>query len=91
MLCRDEDFNAVRGGCFDDNPFVQEVIGHIRRKSALGDNIIARLKYIFSLLCGCRLFHQPAGSHQVISFGNAGLRERFYEIASGLLPLELRI
>ena len=42
--CRDEDFNAVRGGGFDDNPFVQEVIDHIRRKSALGDGIIARLK-----------------------------------------------
>ena len=41
---RDEDFNAVRGGGFDDNPFVQEVIDHIRRKSALGDGIIDRLK-----------------------------------------------
>ena len=41
---RDEDFNAVRGGGFDDNPFVQEVLDHIRRKSALGESIIARLK-----------------------------------------------
>lgn len=41
---RDEDFNAVRGGGFDDNPFVQEVLDHIRRKSALGDSIIARLR-----------------------------------------------
>ena len=41
---RDEDFNAVRGGGFDDNPFVQEVIDHIRRKSTLGDGIIDRLK-----------------------------------------------
>ena len=41
---RDEDFNAVRGGGFDDNPFVQEVLDHIRRKSELGESIIARLK-----------------------------------------------
>ena len=41
---RDEDFNAVRGGGFDDNPFVLEVVDHIRRKSELGDSIIARLE-----------------------------------------------
>ncbi len=40
---RDEDFNTVRGGGFDENPFVQEVLEHIRHKSALGDRIIARL------------------------------------------------
>ncbi|MDY3782990.1 MAG: DUF4954 family protein [Candidatus Cryptobacteroides sp.] len=40
---RDEDFAAVRGGSFDTNPFVLEVQDHIRRKSELGDNIIARL------------------------------------------------
>lgn len=42
-LQRDEDFAAVRGGSFEDNPFVQEVQDHIRRKSALGDAMIAKL------------------------------------------------
>ncbi|MCQ2136974.1 MAG: DUF4954 family protein, partial [Bacteroidales bacterium] len=41
---RDEDFNAVRGGAFDDNQFVRDVLDHIERKSALGDKIISKLK-----------------------------------------------
>lgn len=41
---RDEDFNAVRGGAFDDNQFVRDVLDHIERKSALGDMIISKLK-----------------------------------------------
>jgi len=41
---RDEDFNAVRGGTFDQNPFVLEVLDHIKRKSELGDRILERLK-----------------------------------------------
>ena len=41
---RDEDFAAVRGGNFEQNPFVLEVQEHIRRKSELGDGIIARLE-----------------------------------------------
>lgn len=40
---RDEDFAAVRGGSFDENPFVLEVLDHIRRKSELGDRMIAAL------------------------------------------------
>ena len=40
---RNEDFNAVRGGSFDENPFVNEVLEHIRRKSELGERIIAKL------------------------------------------------
>jgi len=42
-LRRDEDFAAVRGGSFDENPFVKEVKDHIRRKSELGDHLIAML------------------------------------------------
>ncbi|MGM9741854.1 MAG: DUF4954 family protein [Candidatus Cryptobacteroides sp.] len=42
-LRRNEDFAAVRGGSFEENPFVLEVLDHIRRKSELGDNMIARL------------------------------------------------
>ncbi len=41
---RDEDFAAVRGGDFEHNPFVLEVQEHIRRKSELGDCIVARLE-----------------------------------------------
>lgn len=41
---RDDDFNAVRGGAFDDNQFVRDVLDHIERKSALGDQIISMLK-----------------------------------------------
>lgn len=40
---RDEDFANVRGGTFDENPFVQEVLDHISRKSSLGDTMIAKL------------------------------------------------
>lgn len=41
---RDEDFTAVRGGTFEENPFVCEVTDHIRRKRALGDSILGRLE-----------------------------------------------
>lgn len=40
---RDEDFAAVRGGNFDQNPFVQEVLDHIARKTALGEAILKKL------------------------------------------------
>ena len=40
---KDLDFENVRGD-FESNSFVQEVQDHIRRKSALGDRIIARLR-----------------------------------------------
>lgn len=43
-LRRDEDFNAVRGGGFEENPFVKEVLDHIRRKTELGDGMLVRLK-----------------------------------------------
>jgi len=41
---RNEDFAAVRGGYFEENPFVKEVLDHIRRKSELGDSIIKLLR-----------------------------------------------
>lgn len=37
------DFEEVRGD-FDNNPFVMAVVDHIAKKSALGDDLIARLK-----------------------------------------------
>ena len=40
---RDADFTAVRGGSFNENPFVLEVLDHMRRKGELGDRMIARL------------------------------------------------
>jgi len=40
---RDEDFAAVRGGSFEENPFVLEVKDHMCRKSELGDLLISRL------------------------------------------------
>lgn len=40
---RDEDFAAVRGGHFDENPFVQEVLDHISRKTALGEAMLKKL------------------------------------------------
>ena len=40
---RDADFTAVRGGGFNENPFVLEVLDHMRRKGELGDKMIARL------------------------------------------------
>ncbi len=39
---RQADFESVRGS-FDSNPFVLEVLDHIRRKSQLGDKILSRL------------------------------------------------
>lgn len=40
---RDEDFAAVRGGAFEENPFVAEVQNHIVRKSDLGDRMLSKL------------------------------------------------
>ena len=40
---RDADFTAVRGGGFNENRFVLEVLDHMRRKGELGDRMIARL------------------------------------------------
>ena len=40
---RDADFTAVCGGGFNENPFVLEVLDHMRRKGELGDRMIARL------------------------------------------------
>lgn len=37
------DFEEVRGD-FDNNPFVMAVVDHIAKKSALGDDLMARLK-----------------------------------------------
>jgi hypothetical protein len=37
------DFESVRGS-FDNNPFVLEVLNHIKIKTALGDELIERLK-----------------------------------------------
>ena len=42
---RSLDFAEVRGGQFESNPFVMETLDHIRRKTALGDGLIARLSY----------------------------------------------
>lgn len=39
---KEHDFEQVRGD-FDNNPFVTEVLAHIARKTALGDELIARL------------------------------------------------
>lgn len=41
---RDEDFNAVRGGAFDENPFVKDVLDHIARKSDLAEKMLTKLK-----------------------------------------------
>lgn len=40
---RDEDFASVRGGSFEENPFVQEVLDHIKRKSALCESVLSLL------------------------------------------------
>ncbi|MBQ0086571.1 MAG: DUF4954 family protein [Bacteroidales bacterium] len=40
---RDEDFAAVRGGDFEQNPFVMEIQDHISRKIALGTRILEKL------------------------------------------------
>ena len=37
-------YEAVRGGTFEENPFVTEVIDHIHRKTALGDAMLKKLK-----------------------------------------------
>jgi len=38
-----KDFSNVRGD-FDSNPFVTEVLDHIRRKTALGAGLTSRLR-----------------------------------------------
>ena len=40
---RDEDFATVRGGAFEQNPFVAEVQNHIVRKSKLCDRMLEKL------------------------------------------------
>lgn len=40
---QDTDFEQVRGA-FEHDPFVQMVLGHIKTKSELGENVIARLQ-----------------------------------------------
>ncbi|MCM1177305.1 MAG: DUF4954 family protein [Clostridium sp.] len=43
---RRQDFEEVRGGQFDSNPFVVETLDHIRIKMALGDELIGRLRHL---------------------------------------------
>ncbi|MCM1501340.1 MAG: DUF4954 family protein [Bacteroidales bacterium] len=43
---RRQDFEEVRGGQFDSNPFVVETLDHIRIKMALGDELIGRLQHL---------------------------------------------
>ena len=40
---KERDFSQVRGD-FESNYFVQAVLDHIRKKEALGDELIQRLK-----------------------------------------------
>ena len=40
---RDEDFNVVRGGAFEENPFVCDVLDHIKRKSELAETVLKKL------------------------------------------------
>jgi hypothetical protein len=42
---KEEDFEQVRGD-FESNPFVISVLNHIKAKSDLGDEIIARMKQV---------------------------------------------
>jgi len=42
---KDQDFESVRGN-FESNPFVMEVIQHIKIKAELGDELISRLSKI---------------------------------------------
>ena len=42
---KDKDFENVRGD-FDKNPFVLEVLKHIEAKTALGNELIERIKDI---------------------------------------------
>ena len=41
---KNQDFEEVRGGQFESNPFVMEVLNHIKVKTALGDELIGRLR-----------------------------------------------
>ena len=43
---RSLDFAEVRGCQFESNPFLMETLDHIRRKTALGDELISRLRNI---------------------------------------------
>jgi benzoyl-CoA reductase/2-hydroxyglutaryl-CoA dehydratase subunit BcrC/BadD/HgdB len=40
---KDQDFESVRGS-FENNPFVLEVLNHIKKKTDLGNELIERLK-----------------------------------------------
>ncbi|MHB9143564.1 MAG: DUF6819 domain-containing protein, partial [Paludibacter sp.] len=42
-----QDFESVRGS-FENNPFVLEVLNHIKRKTDLGNELIDRLKLVRS-------------------------------------------
>jgi hypothetical protein len=42
---KDMDFEQVRGD-FESNPFVRATLNHIEVKSALGDEIIARMRRV---------------------------------------------
>ena len=41
---KNRDFEEVRGGFFESNTFVRAVLDHIRVKTALGDEFLARMK-----------------------------------------------
>ena len=41
---KSRDFEEVRGGLFDSNTFVRAVLEHIRVKTALGDEFLARMR-----------------------------------------------
>lgn len=49
---RNLDFAEVRGCQFDSNPFVMETLDHIKRKTALGDELIQRLMEVPQDSCG---------------------------------------
>ncbi|MGM9768342.1 MAG: DUF4954 family protein [Candidatus Cryptobacteroides sp.] len=46
------DFEIVRGCQFESNPFVREVLDHIKAKSALGDELLERLSNIGNHISG---------------------------------------
>lgn len=41
-----QDFEEVRGGQFDSNPFVVETLEHMRVKTSLGDELIGRMQNV---------------------------------------------
>ena len=44
---KEQDFEQVRG-TFESNPFVKEVLNHIERKTALGNELIERISPLTS-------------------------------------------